>query len=81
MLLLMTINPRRVSLCYYADEIEAPNADDRLAKSNNRTVVIKNTQGISFSWRQQLKKIQDGSKTPLATIFINRYYIDYLSAI
>ena len=26
MLLRMKINPRRVSLCYYADEIEAPNA-------------------------------------------------------
>jgi hypothetical protein len=81
MLLSLTINPRRVSFGYYADKVEVPNAYDWLAKSNNRTVVIKNTQGISFTRRQQLKKIQDGSQTPLATIFINRYYIDYLSAI
>ena len=35
MLLRITINPRRVSLCYYADEIEAPNAYDR-EKAGNR---------------------------------------------
>jgi len=35
MLLRLTINTRRVSLCYYADEIEAPNAYDR-EKAGNR---------------------------------------------
>ncbi len=35
MLLRLTINPRRKSLGYYADEIEAPNAYDR-EKAGNR---------------------------------------------
>ncbi len=35
MLLRLKITPRRVSLCYYTDEIEAPNAYDR-EKAGNR---------------------------------------------